>query len=144
MRGEVVSLPQGFGNAVTSETVLNDFAGTFEVGQVAGRNIDGFDSVPGAEYVTHHFLSKNERGIASSMKVQRGVFSAESLFGAAHRRNSQAKAEMRCQTEFARMSDSLTVAQENVRWALQASVSFQQRGNFTKGEQPGDIREEDR
>ena len=44
--GQVVSLPQGFGNAVSAQATTDQLLRGLQIAQVAGRNVERPDSVP--------------------------------------------------------------------------------------------------
>jgi len=130
-----MSLPQGFGNAVAAEAALNQGFRSLEIAQVPGRNVEGLDAAARAEHPSDHVILQAKRLGISTTKVKRIMFSAEAAFGTAHGRGVQDQPEVRGQAEPAGMGDALTIAEQNVRGALEPAMSRQHGGYFTKRKQ---------
>lgn len=143
MGGQVVSLPQGFGNAVAAEAALNQGFRGFEIAQVSRRNVEGFDAAARAEHPSDYLVLQAKRLSIATTEVKRIVFSTEAAFGTAHRRGVENQPEVGGQAESAGVGDALTIAEQDVRGALEPAVGGQHGGYFTEREQARKVGEGD-
>lgn len=120
-----MGMAERFWQAVAAKATQNQVARTWEVCQMAGGDVDGFDVVAGTEYFADYVSVEIEGSIPATLELEGLVVAAETALGAAHRRDLQAQSQMAGQAQFAGMSQALPVTEEDLRGPLQELVCGQ-------------------
>lgn len=143
LSGQPVCLPEGLGNSVAADAAFHELSRAFKVRKVAGRDVNGLNTVARAEHIADDIASKIKRNIIAPAEVQSFMSTDKALLCTADRGDVQTESDVARQSELAGVGDSLAVAKEDVRWAFELPEGIEQWRGFPEREETRDIGEGD-
>jgi len=129
----------GLGDTKAPTAAEHETPTSVEIDKVARGNIDGLHPGPCAQRHSHPLAQVGEAAILAPRRPQLAVLPHKPCLGAADRRQVKPKPQVAGEAETPGVCEALTVAENNLRLISELPESAQERGNFTKGEEPWDV-----
>ncbi len=137
--GELVRKADGFGEAIPGAAGEHDAFRARQIDLVADADVDGFDPGAGTQDGADAFRPITQGRSRSALFSQCPVRAGQNALGASDGWAIGQQADVGGNPDSSGMRQTLSVAQEHVRRAVQCAQDRQQDGSFTKRKQSGDI-----